>query len=175
VAFDDALGVALSFAENRDDTLVIATTDHGNANPGLTEYGRTGRSNFLRLAEWKHSFEWMNRTIAPTERTPADHRRVIAEATTVELDDDELAIVMRWRSGEDVIPFRGLDKDHGPLGSVMANHTGVSFISGNHTADHIEQTAFGPGAGLMPPMMHLADVHPVLVRALNLPPALPSL
>lgn len=175
MAFDDALGVALAFAENRDDTLVIATTDHANANPGLTEYLRTGRSNFLRLAEWKHSFEWMNREIAATERRPEDHRRIIAEATTVELDDDELATVMRWRSGERVIPFRALNKDHGPLGSVLANHNGVSFISGNHTADHVEQTAVGPGAELMPHTMHLADVHAALVNALDLPPALPSL
>lgn len=174
MAFDEALGVALAFAENRDDTLVITTTDHGNANPGLTEYTRTGRANFLRLAEWKHSFEWMNRQLAGTERTPADHRRIIAEATTVELDEDELATVMRWRSGEKVIPFRGLDKDHGPLGSVLANHNSVSFISGNHTADHVEQTAIGPGAELLPPMMHLADVKAVLERALDLPPALAS-
>ncbi|MCC5823288.1 MAG: alkaline phosphatase [Phycisphaerales bacterium] len=174
MAFDDALGVALEFAENRDDTLVIATTDHGNANPGLTQYLRNGRRNFLRLAEWKHSFEWMNRQLADTERTPEDHRRVIAEATTVELTDDELATVMRWRSGERVIPFTELNKDHGPLGSVLANHNGVSFISGNHTADHIEQTAIGPGAGTIPPILHLADMYPVMVSLLDLPPALPS-
>lgn len=174
MAFDDALGVVLAFAENRDDTLVIVTTDHGNANPGLTEYTRTGRTNFLRLAEWKHSFEWMNRQLAGTERSPADHRRIIAEATTVELSDDELATVMRWRSGESVIPFRSLNKDHGPLGSVLANHNSVSFISGNHTADHVEQTAIGPGSEMLPPTMHLADVYPIVVRALDLPPALQS-
>lgn len=175
MAFDDALGVAVEFAQARDDTLVIATTDHANANPGLTQYLRTGRRNFLRLAEWKHSFEWMNRRLADTERTPEDHRRAIAEATTIELNDDELATVMRWRSGEPVIPFQGLNRDHGPLGSVLANHNGISFISGNHTADHIEQTAYGPGAELMPPVCHLADIGPALAEALDLPPALASI
>lgn len=175
MAFDDALGVALEFAAGRDDTLVITTTDHANANPGLTEYLRTGRAGFLRIAEWKQSFEWMNRQLAETERTPEDHRRIIAQATSIELDDEELATVMRWRAGETVIPFRGHNKDHGPLGSVLANHNGVSFISGNHTADHVEQTAFGPGADSMPPILHLADMYPVMIRLLDLPPALPSL
>jgi alkaline phosphatase len=174
IAFDRALGVALDFAAGRDDTLVITTTDHGNANPGLTEYTRTGRAGFLRLAEWKHSFEWMNRQLEQTEKTPEDHRRVIAQATGIELEDQELATVMRWRSGESVIPFRGLDKDHGPLGSVLANYNSVSFISGNHTADHVEQTAVGPGADTIPPVLHLADMHAIMVRLLDLPPALPS-
>lgn len=175
IAFDRALGVALDFAAGRDDTLVITTTDHANANPGLTEYTRTGRAGFLRLAAWKHSFEWINRRLSATEKTPEDHRRVIAEATNIELDDDELATVMRWRSGQSVIPFRGLDKDHGPLGSVLANHNSVSFISGNHTADHVEQTAFGPGADAIPPVLHLADMHTVMVGLLDLPPALPGM
>jgi alkaline phosphatase len=175
IAYDEALGVAIDFAAGRDDTLVITTTDHANANPGLTEYTRTGRAGFLRLADWKHSFEWMNRRLAETERTPEDHRRVIAEATNIELDEDELAIVTSWRSGQQVIPFRGLNKDHGPLGSVLANHTSVSFISGNHTADHVEQTAIGPGAQTIPPVLHLADMYPIMVRLLDLPPALASL
>lgn len=174
IAFDRALGVALDFAASRDDTLVITTTDHGNANPGLTEYTRTGRAGFLRLAEWKHSFEWMNRQLEETQKTPEDHRRIIALATNIEIEDDELATVMRWRAGEQVIPFRSLNKDHGPLGSVLANYNSVSFISGNHTADHVEQTAIGPGADTIPPAHHLADLHPILVRLLDLPPALPS-
>ncbi len=175
MAFDKALGVALDFAAGRDDTLVITTTDHANANPGLTEYTRTGRRGFLRLAEWKHSFEWINRALAETQKTPEDHRRIIAEATTVELNDDELATVMRWRAGEPVIPFRGLNKDHGPLGSVLANHNSVAFISGNHTADHVEQTAYGPGASTIPALLHLSDMNREITRLLDLPPALPSL
>jgi alkaline phosphatase len=33
IAFDEAIAVAIAFAEKRDDTLVIVTTDHGNSNP----------------------------------------------------------------------------------------------------------------------------------------------
>lgn len=37
--FDDAIGTVLAFAEGRDDTLVIITTDHGNANPAVNAAG----------------------------------------------------------------------------------------------------------------------------------------
>src|SRR4029434_4694557 len=36
LAFDDAIGVALEFAKEHGDTLVIITTDHGTGNPGLS-------------------------------------------------------------------------------------------------------------------------------------------
>ncbi|MDP1589389.1 MAG: alkaline phosphatase, partial [Prosthecobacter sp.] len=35
IAFDDAVKVAMDFAEQDGETLVIITTDHGNSNPGL--------------------------------------------------------------------------------------------------------------------------------------------
>src|SRR5690606_27918678 len=37
--FDEAIAVALKFAEQDKNTLVVITTDHGNANPGMI-YGK---------------------------------------------------------------------------------------------------------------------------------------
>ncbi|WP_205903374.1 alkaline phosphatase, partial [Pseudomonas viridiflava] len=35
LAFDEAVGKVIEFAEKDGETLVIFTTDHGNSNPGL--------------------------------------------------------------------------------------------------------------------------------------------
>ncbi len=175
IAFDDALGVALDFAAGRDDTLVVTTTDHANANPGLTDYLSTGAKKFATLADRRRSFDWINDRYEPGVSTAEDHRRIILEATGVELTDAELATVTRWREGESIIPYRSADKSFGPLGSVLANHCGVAFISGNHTADFVEQTSIGPGAENMPPMMRIDKTHAVLAKALDLPPALANL
>lgn len=59
IAFDDAIGAAFAFARDRDDTLVVVTTDHGNANPGLTLYGRKGNEAFTRLLSARRSFDWI--------------------------------------------------------------------------------------------------------------------
>ena len=59
IAFEDAIGVALEFVQQRDDTLLVVTSDHGNANPGLNGFGpgytKTDES-FARLAKVKASF-----------------------------------------------------------------------------------------------------------------------
>jgi alkaline phosphatase len=43
LAFDDAVEVVYEFVAKRDDTLMIVTSDHGNANPGLNGMGRRVR------------------------------------------------------------------------------------------------------------------------------------
>ncbi|HAC15528.1 MAG TPA: alkaline phosphatase [Bacteroidetes bacterium] len=39
IAFDDAVGVAMEFVNANPDTLLIITSDHGNANPALNGFG----------------------------------------------------------------------------------------------------------------------------------------
>src|SRR5690606_28983626 len=60
LAFDDACKVALAFAAGRNDTLVVITSDHGNANPGLTQYDaankgvdllQNGKGTFVMLGD----------------------------------------------------------------------------------------------------------------------------
>ena len=45
IAFDETLASVLDFAQKDGETLVIVTTDHGNANPGLM-YGKNADKNF---------------------------------------------------------------------------------------------------------------------------------
>lgn len=58
MAFDDAIEVAMEFAEADEETLVIITTDHGNANPGIM-YGKNVNENFDRLQSFTHTNDWI--------------------------------------------------------------------------------------------------------------------
>ncbi len=64
IAFDDAIGAAVAFADQHPDTLVIITTDHGNANPGLSSGNDGGARNFRVLNELRSSHasftDWLN-------------------------------------------------------------------------------------------------------------------
>ncbi len=173
VAFDEALGVAIDFASARDDTLLIATSDHGNANPGLTEYESRGNEGFERLQRCRHSFDWVGRRIRDLRgNLAADSlRAIIHEATDQTLDDDEIAILSRALRGEPVDPFIPAAKSTGPLGSLLANHFGVAFLSPNHTSDYVELLAAGPGSERVAAFLAHADVHRVMIEALDLPPA----
>ena len=57
-AFDEAIGTVLEFAEKDRNTLVIITTDHGNANPGLF-YDDAANKNFDNIQNFKHTNEWV--------------------------------------------------------------------------------------------------------------------
>jgi alkaline phosphatase len=172
LAFDAALGAAAEFAHQRDDTLLIVTTDHGTANPGLTFYGASGLRAFERCTKLKRSFEWVGAQLSAEGSMDAKRRRlgaVVEEATGVGLSADEQAHVLASMEGRAVDPFLSANGSLLVLGSVLANHLGIAFASPNHTSDFVEVTALGPGSEMLPPMIELTHLHRMVVAALGLP------
>jgi alkaline phosphatase len=168
LAFDDAVAEAVRFVEGRDDTLLIVTTDHGNASPSLTRYGE---SRLGPLSRASVSFDVLFpklREAGWAGANPAELRDLIAGGLAVELGLTEIDLLRRAMEGEVVNPFEAMRGPHHVLGSLLANHTGVHFVSGNHTAEHVVMTATGPGAERIPGVGHLVDTHAALVAALGL-------
>lgn len=197
LAFDDAVGAAMEFVAHRGgrdgDTLLIVTTDHGNANPGLTVYGRAGEEGLQRLLEVRHSFEWMLRKLAKgaaavvdavdlTDDADADAAagvllrsddlsKVVHEGTGVELKPEEIAWVRRRLvERQPVNGFGEADSLESALGAVLANHFGVAFISVNHTSDLVDCTAWGPGSERLPPVIENTELYGLMLGALGLRP-----
>lgn len=173
--FDEALGVALGFVLGRSDTLLIVTTDHGNANPGLTLYGQAGNDGLAHLAGARYGFDWfwdnVNQRGGWNDAKP-EVPALIAEMTGgFELPEADLEWLdrrfarreradgfhPRWRDGNCV------------LGSVLANYYGVSFLSPNHTSDMVETTAIGPGAERLAPVIENTDLHGLLLASIASP------
>lgn len=170
LAFDDALDVVLDFMRDRDDTLLILTTDHANANPGLTVYGGAGRRGLEKLAAAARSYEWIDaQSRVGPDRVEADALAdFIQRATGVELRLNELAILRAALAGDPVDPYGPSNALWLVVGSLLANHFGIAFASGEHTSDFVEVTALGPGSNSLAPMTDLAGVHRVVVEALGL-------
>ncbi len=172
-AFDDALKIALDFADEDGETLLIVATDHGNANPGLAGYKEAGLRAFERVQRLKRSFEWIFsgfEALPASARTGAALRHIVQEATTVELTDAELRLVLRWIDGERIDPYNRANGTSAVLGSVLANHIGVAFTGPDHTSDQVLATAVGPGSERLAPVIGLETLHGVSVAALDLPP-----
>lgn len=174
LAFDEALAIAAGFARSRTDTLVVITTDHATANPGLTFYTSRGAKAFERCRHLKRSFEWIRATLNAEASMDARRRRlgpIVEEATGIGLSEDELALVARSIDGQRIDPFFAANGSFLVLGSVLANHLGVAFASPEHTADFVEVTASGPGSEALPPMIPITALHGLVVDALDLPRA----
>lgn len=177
VEFDRTIEEVLAWIGERDDTLLIVTTDHANANPGLTLYGPQGKAGLEKVAEFKHSFDWISEQI-PEHATDDQKRRAAADAveqaTGVRLNDSDQKVLFGALAGQREHPFLPSAKVNPILGGLLANVTGIAFASPNHTADMVEVTAFGPGAAMLAPgVIDNIDLWTIAVGALALPPGKP--
>lgn len=187
LAFDRALRVVWEATKDRDDTLVIVTTDHGNANPALTVSNAKTWTGVYLLNSATHSFDWIIANAQPKPATldetayesggdlrEAKHADRVAElvkqALSIELDKAERATLAAAMAGKPVDPFEHRCSATSVLGSLLANHTTVAFLSANHTSDMVEVTSWGPGSEAIKPVINNFDLHNVVTTALELAP-----
>lgn len=183
IAFDDAVEAVMDFAEDRGDTLVIVTSDHGNANFALNGTGsRYAHTNehFVRIADATASFDLIPGMIKQAARggdPVAATQRVIRQATGAPCDARYArqihALVNRAPDtlvGEE--GYRDVFNQHqnwnGILGQVVGNHTGTGWSGVSHTADHVILTATGPGSGALAGLRHHTALHDVLADAFGI-------
>ena len=150
LAFDDAVGVVLGQLADRDDVLVVITSDHGNSNPGLNgtgvKYGQTNE-HFKRIAGSTSSHE---RLLAQWAEKPGDAaalREMLSAGLGFEVGEKEAAAVHDLIAGKEVREWSHQQANPpGVLGQVAGNHFGTGWTGVSHTADPTIITATGPGA-----------------------------
>lgn len=161
IAFDDAIGVVLAFAENRDDTLVLITTDHGNANPGLNS---APDEHFDKIQTFKHTNSWIHSGLSEQSSVSQVRERVEA-ATGLGISTDEAEAYLQSIKGEYSTIYRRMTSRTAVLGQILANHTHVNWVGGSHTADYVELASFGPGSDLLEGFVRNTDLFAVMTRA----------
>jgi alkaline phosphatase len=166
VAFDEAIKVAIDFAEKDQETLVIITTDHGNANPGVI-YGKEANNNFDSIQKYTHTNEWILNTITP-KNTVAQVRDIIANANGATISEEDAKTVLSF--------YDGLHKEEGGLynykklpfktfSQMQQKTNSVGWISMDHSADYVELAMFGPGSELLKPFVKNTDLHYHMLQA----------
>lgn len=169
---DDALAAVLRFAAGRDDTLVIVTTDHGNANPGLigtgSAYGDTDRL-FANSFGIRQTNDWIIDGLAPTASPDAIRDR-LRQGTGLDFSADEIEILGRALRKEYTEAYRQRRYPGVILGQLLANHIAVGWSGVNHSSDYVDVLALGPGSDTVDGFILNTDLHRVMRRALGLPP-----
>ncbi|MGV3618738.1 MAG: alkaline phosphatase [Fimbriimonas sp.] len=149
IAFEEAVRVAIEFAEKDGETLVIITADHATGGPTLNGAGQEyfdSTAGLLTAAGMKASY---GPVFSALGKTPSadDVQGVIETKLGIKLSKEEAEGVVAGIGGKS--PFR-LSQFHGSSGATLAmllgNHSKVQWTSGNHTSDHVVVTAWGPGS-----------------------------
>lgn len=163
LAFDDAMAAVLALVANRDDILVVATSDHGNSNPGLCGMGgsyQNSNKTFARIANFKASHE---RLFTEWTKTPNGGTEQLTELIKRHLDftlkpEEATALVQIFQKQPVVEWNEQLSKPEGLLGQFAGNRTGIGWTGTTHTSDPTLVSAVGPQADRFAGMVKNSDV-----------------
>jgi alkaline phosphatase len=152
MAFDDAVAKVLAMIKGHENILVILTSDHGNANPGLNGTGagyRQTNNHFAKIAQIKGSAEFFLQRWNQTQSKSAAKLNQLMEATYgFKPSPQELEALMDRCAGKKVTEWsHQLSNPVGLLGQIVGNVTGVGWTGICHTSDPTQLTSIGPGAG----------------------------
>ncbi|WP_299549837.1 alkaline phosphatase [Seonamhaeicola sp.] len=165
MAFDEAIRVAMEFAGSDGETLVIITTDHGNANPGVI-YGEEANSNFDSIQGYRHTNEWILNGIGKETSLKSIKERVVY-ANGFAMTDNEARALLSYYNNLKVedglynpkkLPFK-------VLAEIQKQHNSVGWISMQHSADYVELAIYGPGSHLLKPFIKNTDLHYLMLEA----------
>lgn len=151
LAFDDALAAVLAAVSGRDDILVVVTSDHGNANPGLSGLGdgyggSTAAFETITRATISHE-SLLAAWVTQPGRDPARLAALVSSGLGVELQPDEAAALAASLAAGPVAEWNHLlAKPEGLLGQFCGNHTGIGWVGTTHTTDPTLISAIGPQA-----------------------------
>jgi len=163
IAFDDAVAVAIAFAEKNDDTLVVVTTDHGNASPGLIKSSKVDES-FDRVQKFKYTNEWVLNGIRKTDTAQQVIDR-LHEAQGIAITKEEASELLTHYSDLDnegiynayKLPFKR-------LGQIQQNYTSVGWSGMDHTGEFVELAMFGAGSESLPTFVKNTDLHNFMLK-----------
>jgi alkaline phosphatase len=174
LAFDDAVGEVLVFMAERDDTLLVITTDHGNSNPGLNSMGgSSGGSDacFARLCDISASSETILARIKQASgETDVDAiLQIIEECTALKISPEHADILARTLRKESTGELNGQHANGvGALGQILGNHTGIGWTGITHTADYAILTATGPGSERFSGFTRNTDAFRIITQLLDI-------
>lgn len=167
IAFDDAISVVLEFTENRDDTLVIITSDHGNANPGLNaegSYYNDSNTNFDKIRDFRYSNDWILSGLNRESSITAIQAR-IEEATGLPVSRRHAEILRQAYRDEYNPPYTMMRRPSPALGQIIADHTSVNWVGTGHTSDYVELAAYGPGSEAIGGFTRNTDLFGIINKA----------
>lgn len=168
LAFDEAVKVVMDFAEKDGETLVILTTDHGNANPG-TIYGADVNKKFESISKYKYTNEYLLNAIKP-DFNLQQVKDWVYEVNGFGLADEDAKALLQFYSG--IEKEDGLyNYKHLPYklySEIQKKHNGVGWISMDHSGDYVELAMYGPGSQFLKPFVKNTDVNKIMRSAVAL-------
>lgn len=149
IAFEEAVKVAVDFAQRDRNTLVIVTTDHATGGASLNGAGEEyidSTDGLRTLAGMKSSYGPLMADLGKTPSAALVQSAVEARLG-LKLSSAEAGGIAAGIAGASPFALADFHKAAGQtMAMILGNHTKVTWTSGNHCSDHVFVTALGPGS-----------------------------
>ncbi|MFZ1703461.1 MAG: alkaline phosphatase [Saprospiraceae bacterium] len=158
IAFDEAVAVAIDFAEKDKNTLVIITTDHGNSNPALY-YGKNTDKHFESIFQVKHTTDFILQSVERDEKIQDFIDRVYHYQGYQILPEEAASLLTTYKDQKEGGTYNHYNLPFGAYANIMKKHTSIQFGGNDHTSDYVELAMFGPGSQQLKPFIKNTDLH----------------
>ncbi|GGN87562.1 MULTISPECIES: alkaline phosphatase [Haloarcula] len=153
--FDEVVNWALDYVEDRDDTLVVVTSDHETGGMATGDgYGSPIETDAIANAEAS------NGAIAAAIEDGADVREAVEGHVDVDLTDEDVEQIEDGINSDN--PYGLLNE----LGAVISDHLGVAWASNAHTGPAQPVMAAGPNVDPYDGWVHHVDLSATLTALL---------
>jgi len=166
LAFDEALSTVLEFARKDGETLVVATSDHGNSNPGVIGSGNEyfdSTAGLALLSKAKASYEVLIPRLLLLKNV-SDIQDLLEDRLGAKISNQEAQMVLEAVGGKhwlSIIEQYSLVSS--VLAMVLSNYTHVCWSGRQHSNEYTTLTAWGPGAEAFGGLIYNVDVFPKLL------------
>lgn len=164
IAFDQALKRVMEFAEKDGNTLVVMTTDHGNANPGLF-YGSKADKNFDRMHTFKHTNDWILNGINNEYSYQQVRERIEHAQNWAPSENEAKELLKHYQQLDETGLYNPRKLPFKYLAQIQEKHTSVGWGSMDHSADYVELAMYGPGSELLKPFVKNYELHNLMLKA----------
>ena len=164
IAFDEAIKEVMDFAEKDRETLVIITTDHGNANPGLIK-GKYVDQNFSNLQHFTHTNAWLLEEIKKKANSFSSIREMVASVNGDQtITEEEAKVLLNYYQKNNGGLYNTGNLPYGPLSEMQKKYTSIGWISMDHSGDYVELAAYGPGSDQLKPFVKNYELHDFMLE-----------
>ncbi len=163
LAFDKTIAVVKSFVTQHPDTLVIITTDHGNANPGLF-YGKNSNDNFKKIMDFKQTTTSLLHSIS-NKNSANDIIQKFKYAFGLDIGIEEASNILSYYdslSTDKEYDYKKLPFKY--AAELLSKHTSVKFADTDHSSDYAELAVIGKYLYDLPTFVQNTDLHHFILK-----------
>lgn len=175
LAFDQAVGKAVEFAEKDGNTAVVILPDHGNSGFSI---GRNGMKKsystmsldelFGAVARYERTAEGLEKILLNTK--PEEIKNVFKQYTGIEITDAEKDSLIKSKNYKSVDYTKASEAEN--MGHYIAriynDRTGFGYTTGGHTGEEVFMAVYHPLGDILTGNVRNTELHDYLYKVSGL-------